>query len=137
LTHPDISLENSIVDMGDEYYMVGRPHPMLDGSQRALRIIREAHDPEVAIILLDFILGYNASMDPVGELIDAIQEAGKYAEKQGRHLEFVASVCGTKEDLQDLVMQIQMLKKSGVVVFESNATAVQYCARLLNEVNHA
>jgi hypothetical protein len=34
-------------------------------------------------------------------------------------------------------MQIQMLKKSGVVVFESNATAVQYCARLLNEVNHA
>lgn len=137
LNHPDTSQENTIVDMGAEYYMVGRPHPMIDGSQRELRILREAHDPEVAIILLDFILGYNASMDPVGELLDAIQEAGKLAEKQGRHLEFVASVCGTKEDPQDLGMQIQMLEKSGVIVFESNAAAVQFCAGLLNEVNHA
>ena len=38
LKHPDISIENSIVDMGDEYYMVGRPHPMIDSSQRALRV---------------------------------------------------------------------------------------------------
>ncbi len=136
LKHPDLSIENSIVDMGDEYYMVGRPHPMINGSQRAIRILKEARDPEVAIILLDFILGYNASMDPVGELIDAIQEAGKFAEHHGRYLQFVASVCGTKEDQQDLAMQIQMLEKSGVIVFQSNAEAVQYCAQLLNEVNH-
>jgi succinyl-CoA synthetase alpha subunit len=83
LKHPDNSIENSIVDMGDEYYMVGRPHPMIDGSQRALRILKEARDPEVAVILLDFILGYNASRDPVGELAEAIQEAGKFADKQG------------------------------------------------------
>ena len=76
-------------------------------------------------------------MDPVGELVEAIQEAGKNAEKQGRHLEFVASVCGTNEDQQDIEMQIQMLKDQGVIVFTSNARAVQYCAQLLNEVNHA
>ncbi len=136
LNHPDSSIENSIVDMGDEYYMVGRPHPMIDSSQRAIRILKEARDPEVAVILLDFILGYNASRDPVGELVEAIQEAGKYAERQGRHLEFVASVCGTPEDQQDMGMQIQMLKNLGVIVYESNAAAVQYCANLLNEVHH-
>jgi FdrA protein len=137
LKHPDLSIENSIVDMGDEYYMVGRPHPMIDGSQRGLRILKEARDPQAAIILLDFILGYNVSMDPAGELIPAIQEAGNLAEKQGRRLLFIASVCGTKEDPQDLAMQVQMLKKSGVMVFESNADAVLYCARVLNEVQHA
>jgi succinyl-CoA synthetase alpha subunit len=137
LKHPDNSIENSIVDMGDEYYMVGRPHPMIDGSQRALRILKEARDPEVAVILLDFILGYNASRDPVGELAEAIQEAGNYADKQGRHLEFVASVCGTADDKQDMGMQKQMLKNIGVIVFESNAAAVRYCADLLYEVNHA
>ena len=91
LDHPDTSKYNTIVDMGEEYYMVGRPHPMIDSSQRAIRILREARDPEVAIILVDFILGYNSSMDPVGDLADAIIEAHKLAEQQGRTLEIVAS----------------------------------------------
>ncbi len=50
--------------------MVGRPHPMINSSQRALRIVQEARDPNIGILLLDFILGFNSSMDPVGELID-------------------------------------------------------------------
>jgi FdrA protein len=136
LSHPDKSIENSIVDMGEEYYMVGRPHPMIDGSQRALRIRKEARDPEVAIILLDFILGYNASMDPVGELVDTIREAENLAKQQGRRLDFVASMCGTKDDPQDIAMQTQMLKDCGVTVFDSNAAAVQYCIGILSEVNH-
>ena len=36
LEHPNQSKENTIVDMGDEYFMVGRPHPMINGSQRAI-----------------------------------------------------------------------------------------------------
>lgn len=136
LAHPDTSKENSLVDMGDEYYMVGRPHPMINGSQRALRILREARDPEVAVILLDFILGYNASMDPVGELVDAIQEARKLAGQQGGYLEIVSSICGTNEDPQDLILQTRMLKNCGVIVFQSNAEAVQYCVELLKEINH-
>ena len=56
LDHPNISKENTIVDMGDEFFMVGRPHPMINGSQRAIRIIKEAQDPQVAVLLLDFIL---------------------------------------------------------------------------------
>jgi FdrA protein len=137
LAQPDNSIENTIVDMGDEYYMVGRPHPMIDGSQRALRILKEARDPQVAILLLDFILGYNASMDPAGELVDALLEASKIAERHGRRLDLVASMCGTSEDAQDKAMQIQILSHCGVTVFESNAAAVQYCIGLLSEVNHA
>ena len=111
--------------------MVGRPHPMIDGSQRALRIIQEAADPNVSILLIDFILGYNASMDPVGELLESIQSAYQIAQKRGDALEIVASICGTDGDPQDVDMQTRMLKDYGVVVFQSNAQATQYCANLL------
>ena len=137
LDHPDSSKFNSIVDMGEEYYMVGRPHPMIDGSQRAIRIVREARDPEVAIILLDIILGYNSSMDPVGDLADAIIEAQKIGKHQDRSLEIVASICGTADDPQDLNLQTKLLHDCGCVVFQSNAAAVQYCVGLLSEVNNA
>ena len=131
LEHPNQSKENTIVDMGDEFFMVGRPHPMIDGSQRALRIIKEAQDPQVGILLLDFILGYNSSMDPVGELVEAIQKAKQIAQKRGDSLLVVASMCGTEGDPQDLALQTRMLKECGVVVFNSNAQATQYCANLL------
>jgi len=61
--------------MGADEYTVGRPHPMIDGTLRKQRILAESRDQHIAILLLDFILGYNASMDPVGELLDSILEA--------------------------------------------------------------
>jgi FdrA protein len=132
LENPNQSKENTIVDLGDEFFMVGRPHPMIDGSQRALRIIKEAHDPQVGILLLDFILGYNSSMDPVGELAEAIQKAKQIARERGDSLPIVTSMCGTEGDLQDLTLQTRMLKECGVIVFSSNAQATQYCANLLS-----
>jgi len=136
LGHPDQSKENSIVDMGEEYYMVGRPHPMIDGSQRSFRILKEAQDPQVAILLLDFILGYNASMDPVGDLIESISKAREFTGRRGGVLSVVASICGTDEDPQDLTMQKRMLEENGVIVFQSNARATEYCVQLLKEVDH-
>ena len=111
--------------------MVGRPHPMINGSQRALRIIKEAQDPTVGILFLDFILGYNSSMDPVGELVDAILKAKQIAQNRGDKIQVVASVCGTDGDPQDIGMQIRMLSECGVIVFNSNVQATQYCLNLL------
>ncbi len=131
LDSPTQSYENTIIDMGDEFFMVGRPHPMINGSQRALRIVQEACDPNVGILLLDFILGFNSSMDPVGELIDSIQEAQKIAQSRGDELEVVASICGTDNDLQDLHMQKKLLIECGVTVFSSNVLATKHCVDLL------
>ena len=125
------SLEHTIVDMGADEYTVGRPHPMIDGTLRKQRILTESHDPETAILLLDFILGYNASMDPVGELVDAILEARENARKRGGALTVVASICGTAGDPQDLKLQAKLLKDAGAIVFMSNARAVTFCCELL------
>jgi hypothetical protein len=131
LKHPDQSLQHTIVDMGDEYYMVGKPHPMIDGTMRRQRILAECRDPEMAILYLDFILGYNVSTDPVGELLDAVEEAKHTYQRNGGSLTVIASVCGTNGDPQDLGLQVKMLHDAGVLVYDSNAKATAACGWLL------
>jgi succinyl-CoA synthetase alpha subunit len=131
LVDPDHSIEHSIVDMGEDHYTIGKPHPMIDGTMRIQRILAEGRDPQVAVLLLDFILGYNASMDPVGEHLEAIIEAKQLAQKRGGALTVVASICGTDDDPQDLSLQTRMLEESGVIVFLSNAKAAHFCCDLI------
>jgi succinyl-CoA synthetase alpha subunit len=133
LDHPDRSVKHTIVDMGDDYYMVGKPHPMIDGTMRKRRILAECQDPHVAILYLDFILGYNASMDPVGELVDSIREAKRQVGRRGGSLTVVASICGTDADPQDLRLQETILREAGVIVYHSNAQASGACCRLLGK----
>ncbi|MHB9033820.1 MAG: ABC transporter ATP-binding protein [Anaerolineae bacterium] len=49
-------------------------------------ILAEAGDPQVAVLLLDFILGTISSPDPAGDLIEAIREAQAQFERRGGHL---------------------------------------------------
>ena len=131
LANPDLSIEHTIVDMGDDIYTVGKPHPMIDGTLRKRRILAESRDPRVAVLYLDFILGYNASMDPVGELLDAILEAKRISGQRGGALTIVASVCGTEADPQEASLQIKMLREAGALVYRSNALASAACCELL------
>jgi FdrA protein len=98
---------------------------------RAKRIVSEGRDPSVAILLLDFILGYNASMDPVGDLLDAILDAKQMKNQQGGELTVVASICGTEKDPQEMDLQVKLLREAGVIVFQSNAKASLFCCELL------
>jgi len=123
LRDPDRSQNHTLVDMGDDIYTRGRPHPMIDGSQRARRIIAEVQDPTVAVILLDFILGYNSSMDPVNDLLPAIHTAQKIAAGRGAKIVFAASITGTELDPQGYDSQERVLRDAGVFTFKSNASA--------------
>jgi FdrA protein len=133
LADPDRSIENTIVDMGDDFYTIGRPHPMIDGAMRKRRILAESRDPQVAVLYLDFILGYNASMDPVGEMVEAIREAKRNSRQRGGTLTVVTSVCGTEADPQDLNLQMKMLQEAGALVFRSNALASAALCELLGQ----
>jgi FdrA protein len=126
LDDPHTSIENTLIDMGADEFTVGTPHPMIDSTQRARRIRAEAEDPQVAVLLLDFILGYNASSDPVGDLVEAIGDAKRVAASAGRYLAVVASVCGTDEDPQDLNQQERSLRDVGAIVFASNVQASSF-----------
>jgi succinyl-CoA synthetase alpha subunit len=137
LRDPLLSVEHTLVDMGADDFTVGRPHPMIDSGLRRGRIRVEAQDPQVAILLLDFILGFNSSPDPVGEMVSAIAEAKRQTKKRGGSLSVVASVCGTEGDPQDPQHQAKLLEEAGVVVFPSSAQAAQFCACLLSSLREA
>jgi FdrA protein len=130
-----VSQAHTIVDLGEDEFTVGRLHPMMDNDLRIRRLHQEAEDPEVALILLDVVLGFGAHPDPAGELAPAIDEALKKAKKAGRHLEFVAVVSGTEEDPQGLEGQIKQLEAVGVRVETSNDLAVRYVGRLAQALN--
>ena len=126
-----VSQAHTIVDLGEDEFTVGRLHPMMDNDLRIRRLQQEAGDPEVAVILLDVVLGYGAHPDPAGELAPAIARARAGAEKAGRYLEVVAVVVGTDEDPQDLHSQLQQLEAAGVRVETSNEAAVRYVGCLV------
>jgi hypothetical protein len=126
LDDPRVSQEHSMVDMGAEIFVEGRPHPMIDPTLRKERVACEGRDPAVALLLLDFILGAISSDNPVGDILDAISEAKSGALKRGGHLCIVASVCGTGDDAQKLEGQSRMLRDAGVLVFPSNAQAALF-----------
>jgi succinyl-CoA synthetase alpha subunit len=121
LEDPGTSRDNSVVDLGDEFFTAGRAHPMIDPTLRRLRILQEGNDPTVAVIMLDIVLGYGSSSDPSGGLTGAIEESRAKAVSQGRDLIFMAHVCGTERDPQSLEDQNNKLARAGVVLFSSNA----------------
>lgn len=117
-----------ILDLGDDEYTVGRPHPMIDPRLRT-EMLREALvDPTTAVVLLDVVLGHGASADPAGPLAATIAEARRGPDAPGAHVAVVASVCGTGSDPQGLAAQEAALADVGVLVASSNARAARAAA---------
>jgi FdrA protein len=127
LPDPHRSLGSAFVDLGAEIYVQGRPHPMIDATLRRKRLEQEGEDPEVALVLLDFILGAISTPDPVGDLLGAVRGAREAARRRGGHLCLAASVCGTDQDAQGLQGQARALAEAGVLVFPTAAQAAAFC----------
>ena len=126
------SVGHVAVDLGEDEFTVGRLHPMIDPGLRNRRILHEAQDPETAVIFLDVVIGYGSHADPAGEAVKAIKEAQTIARDAGRELLFIASVCGTADDPQDLGLQEARLEAAGVMVLPTNAAATRLAGHVLD-----
>ena len=102
------------IDLGDDKYTRGRPHPMIEPELRNEHIAAEFADPSVAVLLFDVVLGYGSHADPAGVLVSAVKGARKV---------IVASVTGTEQDPQGYSRQVAKLRDAGVQVAPSNAHA--------------
>ncbi|MCX5971652.1 MAG: acyl-CoA synthetase FdrA [Coprothermobacterota bacterium] len=132
LSDPTHSRQNSIIDLGDDYFTRGKPHPMIDPSGRAARIIQEADDPEVAVLLLDLVLGYGSHHDPAGAIYSAVAGAKEAARARGGHLAVIASITGTAGDPQGLERQRETLERAGCRVMASNWQAAALVERIIS-----
>ncbi len=121
------SRQNTLVDLGEDEFTVGRPHPMIDYDLRLRRMKAEIHDPETAVILLDVVLGYGSHPDPAGELVPLIRAAAG-------QIRVICSVTGTDRDPQNRSRVAEALEAAGARIMPSNAAAARLagavCSRL-------
>ncbi len=118
------SERHSIIDLGDELFMVGRLHPMIDNDLRIRRLKQEAADPEVGLILLDVVLGEGSHPDPAGELAPVIREI-----RRNTDIEFVVVLIGTETDPQNLEAQSAKFSGAGAQVFRNLTEALEHITR--------
>jgi succinyl-CoA synthetase alpha subunit len=118
---------HTVIDLGDDLFTRGRPHPMIDHRLRNERLLTEAADPEVGVILFDVVLGSGSHADPAGEMAATLRAARAAAPD----LICVGFVCGTELDPQGLARQESQLREAGVVLADANAAAVRLAAAIV------
>jgi FdrA protein len=109
---------NVCLDLGDEEFTRGRPHPMIDPDARVALLEEASADDGVAVILLDVVLGLGAHDDPAAALAPA---CGRGPADGGPAV--VAYVLGTDGDPQGLEHQRQQLRAAGCIVAPTAARA--------------
>ncbi len=116
---------HTLIDLGDDDFTRGRPHPMIDPELRNELFAKVLADPAVAVVLLDVVIGYGAHADPAGLL------AGAMAAAPATRPAVIASVTGTEGDPQGYSRQAAKLVAAGVLVASSNAEAAAMAARVI------
>lgn len=124
---------HTAIDLGDDDFTRGRPHPMIDGTLRNEYIARVAADPETAVLLLDVVIGFGAGADPAGDLLPVLAAARDQAAAAGRQLAVVGYVCGTDRDDQVKREQEAKLAQAGVLVARTNAEAARLAAMIVSK----
>ena len=115
---------HAVLDLGEEEYTQGRPHPMVDLDVRIGFLEEAAEDENVGCVLLDVVLGHGGHTDPASGLADALAAAAKGAV-------VLARVCGTDGDPQDATRQAKILREAGAIVAPSNAAATRLALRAI------
>jgi FdrA protein len=109
---------HQLLDLGDDRYTRGRPHPMIDPLVRDELIIDAIGDSTVAVILLDVVIGFGAHHDPAGHVADLVM-----AHQRQDGPVVIASVTGTETDPQTRSLQIAKLEAASIHVAPTNADA--------------
>jgi FdrA protein len=112
------------LDLGEEEYTRGRPHPMIDPAARIQIMRAEAFGPDIAAVLLDVVIGYGSHPDPAGEI------AGTCADIAASGAAVVCYVLGARADRQGLDRQRAVLAEAGAIVTTSAAQAARVAAAI-------
>lgn len=121
---------HQIIDLGDDFYTVGRPHPMIDPALRNQLITDLGTQPQVRVLLVDVVIGYGATADPAAALVQAWQKACAARDSE-QPLYAIATVTGTERDPQCRSLQIATLEDAGIAVVSSLPEATLLAAELI------
>lgn len=122
---------HTIIDLGDDFYTVGRPHPMIDPTTRTLEIEKLAQQAEIGVLLLDVVLGYGATPDPAQAVIDAVSHV-REVRPADQPLVVIATVTGTQQDPQNRTAQIDALINADIMVMNTLQEAAVLATHLIH-----
>jgi FdrA protein len=125
-TSPADLASHALIDLGDDVYTRGRPHPMIEPAVRDVPFVAALDDPAVAVVLIDIVLGLGGHPDPAGHVARLLR---RHATNSRPAL--VAAVTGTDGDPQGLAGQVAVLSEAGVTVCDANAEAAMIAAKLV------
>ena len=124
LADSEQSVGHAILDLGAEDFTAKAPHPVFDPGLRLKRLCQELADPQVAVVLLDFITGPGVAYDPITAFA---KECAKHP-----NVIFISNICGSLEDPQNVAEKQKLLEKSGVIVTKSNYQSSRLASALMN-----
>lgn len=119
-----------VLDLGDDAYTQGRPHPMMNPATRLEHLRSAAADPKTGVILFDCVLGNGSHPKMASELAAVIRQELTRARRAGRELRFVGSVTGTERDAQGFGRSLECLRAAGALMERTNARAVRLALAL-------
>lgn len=119
-----------IIDLGDDCYTRGKPHPMIDGGSRNRYIRGLGVFDRPTVILADVELGSGSGADPAGGLADALAELARVNAAAGVEVRCVVNLLAADGDGQNPALQCARLEAAGAKVCRSNMEAVRYALRL-------
>lgn len=117
---------HALIDLGDDEYTRGRPHPMIEPAVRDAPLLQALDAEDVAVVLLDIVLGFGGHADPAGHLASLIG-----SRPRTNLPALIASVTGTSGDPQGHASQVAALSAAGITVCGSNADAAALAASLV------
>lgn len=118
-----------IIDLGDDFYTVGKPHPMIDPTSREQLILATKDNLETGILLLDVVIGYGAQQDPAGSVASAVKKL-LIQRPDNAPLVVIATVTGSEQDPQCRSHQIATLREAGILVVQTLPEAIQLAHHL-------
>ena len=125
------STSHEVIDLGDDMYTQGKPHPMIDPEKRIEKLESSADSEDTAVIMLDNVIGYGSHADMASELAPTIKRITDKAKSEERSLVVLATVVGTDKDAQGYDKQREILSEAGAVLCDTNDQMVRTAIELV------
>ena len=116
------------IDLGDDEYTRGRPHPMIEPAVREEPLLEVIHEPSIGVLLLDVVIGNGVHPNPAGQLVEMLSDHAT-----DNMPTIITAVTGTDEDPQCYAKQVTILRDAGIAVAPSNADAALAALKLLQD----
>lgn len=130
LEDAEISKGHTILDLGAENFTEKAPHPVFEAGLRVDRLKKELEDPNLAVVMIDFITGPAVAEDPFSELAAVAKEVNS----SDRHITFIGAICGSEEDPQNVTQMSKLLQDSGFIVTGSNYQSTKLASMMMDKL---